>query len=127
MFASSADSGANQGVPTKTILKLKDEVDVKECIISMNDLSKVKEQDSFLYYSIPEVHHAKMLEEDLDMAQVDDAQPRSVTRRSCISFECCPDRLLFDEEDDLLGGDPEDGSDDSDDPLDILVGRLLCL
>ena len=96
MIPRSADTtGSNQqeGL-TKTSLKLKEAVDV-ECIVSMNDLSKMKEQDSFLYYSVPEVHHAKLLEEDVDMSQVD-AQPQAVVRKSRISFESHPN-LLWEE------------------------------
>jgi len=124
MLASSADSDSNRRVPVRTTLKLKDAAVGVKCTISMNDLGKLKEQDTFLYYSIPEVHHAKMLEEDIDASSEVDPWPRSVTRRSCISFECHPDLLLA--EDGLLGNDPEDdsGEEDGGDPLDIIMARM---
>jgi len=94
-----------------------------ECIVSMNDLSKMKEQDSFLYYSVPEVHHAKLLEEDVDMSQVD-AQPQAVVRKSRISFESHPN-LLWEEYGLLMdNSESEDDSEDREDLLDILMERL---
>ena len=109
--------------PTTTSLKLKEEAADVKCTISMNDLSKLNERDSFLFYSIPEVHRAKMLEEDIDASQVG-AWPQTVVRKSCISFECHPDYLMMWEEDGLLESDPEDDSEEFDDPLDILMARL---
>ena len=107
MFTSSADSGSNQQVgATKTSLKLKEAVEVKR-IVGMNELSESKEQDSFLYYSAPEVLCAKMLQEDIDTFQVD-AQPQLVVQKSRISFECHPNLLW--EEDGLLDSDPDDDS-----------------
>ena len=112
------------GYDLKTSLKLEEAVDVKS--ISMDDLSKLKEKDPFLYYSIPEVRHAKLIEgtdisQARDEAQVNDAQSLTVARRSRISFECHPalcDGFLS------LSTDSEADSDDCDESLDVLVARL---
>jgi len=109
-------SCSNKQVTMKISPKLNDAIDVKH--ISMLDLSTMKMHDSFMYYSIPEVRRAKMLEEDVETAQVD-AQPRSVVRKSRISFECHPDLLLEEVGD-------SDSDDDCDDPLDVLLANLHC-
>jgi len=121
MFAGSADSvSAKKRVAMKTSPKIQEVITV-ECV-SLDGLSEMKMEDPFLYYSIPGLLHAEMLGEGIDITRVD-AQSRPVTQRNCISFECHPDLLL--EEDGLLEQDPEDDSNDCEDPLDILIGKLL--
>ena len=120
MFTGSPDSvSAKLLLAAKTSPKLKEVVNVR---FSMVGLSKLKMQDPFLYYSIPELLHAKMLEEGIGIAQVD-AQFRPVTRRNCISFEYHSD-LLWEADSLLDQSDPEDDSVDSKDPLDVLIARL---
>ena len=82
------------------------------------DLKTLKKQDPFLYFSIPAVRTAALLNRDVDMSSLQSFQSRcsrgrmggascpswieytpnttKVERRSCISFECYPDLLLED-------------------------------
>ncbi|KAL7542145.1 hypothetical protein ACHAXR_011569 [Thalassiosira sp. AJA248-18] len=87
--------------------------------MSAQDLRSIKKHDSFLYYSIPGVRSAKMLLKDVDapedLATCDEltrncisspsrlqtlrgkAMTQTVTRSSCISFECHPDLHYLDD------------------------------
>ena len=104
--------------------------------VSANDLKSIEKQDTFLYYSIPGVRTAKLLGRDIDTsdlatsriprdrgfnAKQDKAsQSQTVTRSSCISFECHPDLLLEDLLDDHRDLDMvEDAGEDQ------LLGLLL--
>ena len=70
--------------------------------ISVDDLKFIQREDSFLYYSIPEVRSAKMLLKDIDEIDLTSGkhikadQPKRVTRSTCISFEAHPDKILQD-------------------------------
>ena len=55
-------------------------------------------QDTFLYYSIPQVRRASFVQHDQMPIKGDEAQ--KVTRQSRLSFECHGDLLL----DDLVAG-----------------------
>ena len=104
-------------VPTEP-RKPKKQIDLKT-VSSANDLKSLQKQDPFLYYSIPGVRRASLLGRDVDTSDLvtsgmarnciscparleqDKAQQtQTVTRRSCISFECHPDLLLEDMLDD---------------------------
>ena len=67
---------------------------------SANDLKTIKEQDSFLYYSIPEVRRTKIHCQDSSSSQHQTAQDKAnskrVNRNTCIAFECYPDLFLLD-------------------------------
>lgn len=111
--------------------------------VSANDLKSIEKQDTFLYYSIPGVRSAKVLGRDIDTsdlatskiprdrgfkAEQDKAsQSQTVTRRSCISFECHPDLLLEDLLDDDASSDEDfdlaSSVEDADE--DQLLGLLL--
>ncbi|KAL7527043.1 hypothetical protein ACHAXR_001772 [Thalassiosira sp. AJA248-18] len=103
--------------------------------MSAQDLKSIKKQDLFMYYSIPEVRRAEMLLEGIDASKdlatceltrncisspsslitlQGKALTHTVTRSSCISFECHPDILLFDL-DDLSDEDFHNLNDNSDD------------
>ena len=78
-------------IPTRTILRN---------INTIEDLEYLKKQDPFLYYSLPAIRCAKILGRDVDLETVCDiirGQNTTVTRNTCISFECDP-MMLLDEE-----------------------------
>ena len=81
------------------------EVDVGN--LSIEDLQSLKEQDPFLYYSIPGVRRAELHSQEVDMSKllVDDRSGRGssatssstkVKRCTRLSFECHTDVLLED-------------------------------
>ena len=121
----------NTQPPTPKVIGLKD--------IDASDLKSIKEQDPFLYYSIPGVRSAELLGKDIDTSDLGTCQFKSasccptrsqrrqirgrshtVTRSTRISFECHPD-LLYD---DVFSSSEEDW-DGSDDALDLVLERLL--
>ena len=94
------------------------EIDIMN--ISADDLKSIRQQDPFLYYSIPGVRSANLLMMDIDDTNLGASEllnrasisrpPRlesnqdqntdesqKVARSSCISFECYPDMILDDE------------------------------
>ena len=101
------------------------EIDIKN--ISADDLKSIQRNDPFLYYSIPGVRSATLLMKDIDETNIGVSElTRShssscpsrlengvgksdelekVTRSTCISFECHPDRIL--EDDFPLEGDED--------------------
>lgn len=58
------------------------------------DLELLKEQDSFLYYSIPSIRKATFQGTDISMSSIK-ASASKIERKSRVSFECHPD--LFDQ------------------------------
>jgi hypothetical protein len=63
-------------------------------------LAMIKKSDPFLYYSIPGVGEARLSLKEVivpQQAQVNTAQPRNVTKKTRLSFECHPDLLIEDE------------------------------
>ncbi len=82
--------------------------------LTENDLKRLKMQDPFLYFSIPAVRTATLLNRDVEMSslkngwcsrrtscpspsrQTESTPITKVERRSCISFECHTDLILED-------------------------------
>jgi hypothetical protein len=111
-------------VPTKgpVSTRTETEADQKKMIdtstLKEEDLKTLKEQDPFLYNSIPAVRTATVLNRDVDVSSLQGGQPSTsrrascpsriestpttkIERRSCISFECHTDLLLEDCIDDI--------------------------
>ena len=80
-----------------------------------SDVAALKTKDPFMYYSIPSVKNAAVLQRDCDRANIDspinfsgpvckmqnqvgenEPAPRAVTRKSRVSFECHASLLLED-------------------------------
>ena len=89
------------------------EIDTQK--LTEDDLKSLKKKDPFLYFSIPAVRSAALLNKDVAMSSLQGWESRcsrsgrasypsqgesirttKVVRRSCISFECHPDLLLED-------------------------------
>jgi len=92
-------------VPTKlTDEKPKKQVYLKN--ISAEDLKSLKNEDAFMYYSIPFVRSAELLMKDIDVSNLGASgqaapghgaqQSQIVSRSSRISTECHPDLLYED-------------------------------
>lgn len=105
--------GERHQVKTKLFEKEAKTLDTKT--FSAEELKHIHEQDPFMYYSIRGMWSAKVLMKDDDTTNLeasdldnhtsclsrphpiqDQAQPQTVTRSSCISFECHPDLLIRD-------------------------------
>ena len=105
-------------MPTDNENKPKKTVDLNH-ISNLEDLKSIKEQDSFMYYSIPGVRKATVLMQDIDMTnligapeQVAPQVSQKVSRKSRVSFECHPDLLIENYLNKIMGGlDFEDEGD----------------
>ena len=108
--------------------------------MSCEDLTSLKQRDPFSYYSIPGVRSAKILLKEIDdSTDLDDcrlarnctscpsrlqtSQPGKLTvkRSSCISFECHPDLILYEDLEEEITDD-DDLSDDEE--FDVILTRL---
>lgn len=115
----------NTQPPTPKVIDLKD--------IDASDLKSIREQDPFLYNSIPGVRSANLLGREIDTSDLGtcqfksticcpsrswtaqgEAHSKTVTRSTRISYECHPD-LLYDDIFSSMG---------SDDALDLVLERL---
>jgi hypothetical protein len=91
--------------------------------LTEEDLKTLRKQDPFLYFSIPAVRTATLLNRDVDIASLQGGQcsrrascpsriestpPTKVERRTCISFECHTDLLLEDCFDEMANDDKLD-------------------
>ena len=92
-------------VPTKlTDEKPKKQVNLTN--VTAEDLKSLKNQDAFMYYSIPFVRSAELLMRDIDISNLGASgqaasrrrapQSQLVSRSSRISTECHPDLLYED-------------------------------
>jgi len=149
--SSSNNSFTLQQVPVlvKTIrTKPEQEIDINR-INNLDDLKSIKQQDPFMYYSIPSVRRAKVLmknEMDIDTSNLGEHIPRrsrvstvhgvddstnrqeqeedaqmKVTRSTRISFECHPDLILEDIFNEMYLHDDLDDDDDVADPFAALT------
>ena len=107
-----------------------DKIDISK--LNEDELKKLKTQDPFLYYSIPGVRAATIQSNrSVDMSSLHggiiprrascpsriESTPTKVERRSSISFECHPDLLLENLEDD----------DELDVDFDEMFDKMLCV
>ena len=74
------------------------EIDISR--FSAEDLQSLKEDDAFLYYSLPAVRRSELKLAEPDMSDSSLEDPTTVKRRTRVSFECHTDLLL----DDLMEG-----------------------
>lgn len=100
------DGGRSIAVPTYSREPQAEPKEVDVGNLSVEDLQLLKEQDPFLYYSIPGVRRAELHSQEVDMSKllVDDRSGREssatsstkVKRCTRLSFECHTDVLLED-------------------------------
>jgi hypothetical protein len=72
--------------------KLPKQIDIRR--ISCSELASLKENDPFMYYSIPAVRTASLSDSAVDLQTVQEAArslriPSSYSRKTCISVESC--------------------------------------
>jgi len=121
--------------------KPKREVDLQQ--VTADDLQTIKKQDPFMYYSVPGVLNAEMQMKEVDVSNIrnclscparmqtmktttSSTPPSSttVTRSTCISYECHPDVFLEDFLNDEGSGDVDMDFVDDSDELDRLMELL---
>ena len=132
-------------VPTKDPAMTRTEEQAQKKVIDTRylkeeDLKTLKEQDPFLYYSIPGVRAATILSNgSVDMSSLRcgvsprrascpsriESTPFKVERRTCISFECHTDLLLEDCFDEMAELSLEGGDDADVDFDDAMFHKLL--
>jgi hypothetical protein len=121
----------------------KQHINVKS--LSAQDLNALKKKDAFMYYSIPAVRYAALLNKAIDMSKLDEVptvmkrnctscpsrmmtqqfdNSRTVERASRISFECHADMLLVDLLEEEKESDGEDSALDAGVDVDVLASLL---
>ncbi len=95
------------------------EIDISR--FSPEELQSLKQDDPFLYYSIPAARRAALDLADSDMSEASLRELGTVKRCTRVSFECHTDLLL----DDLMGDFEDEDYDESE--LDCDVFKLLGL
>ena len=83
------------------------EIDIST--LSAEDLQSLKQDDPFLYYSIPVVRRAAFSRDEPDMSPTSVRGSTIVKRRTRVSYECHTDLLM----DDLLGDFEDEEYDES--------------
>ena len=129
------DGGRSIAVPTYSREPQTEPKEVDVGNLSVEDLQLLKEQDPFLYYSIPGVRRAELHSQEVDMSKqllVDDRSGREssatsstkVKRCTRLSFECHMDVLL----EDFFLGELEETYDDKEmERLDLELLKMFGL
>lgn len=66
----------------------------KEQVCTKDNLPAIKQNDPFMYYSIPAARKSVMFDDAISAAELESTKSHTVRRQSRISFECYPDELL---------------------------------
>ena len=98
------------------------EIDIRN--LSEKDLQSLKQDDPFLYYSIPAVRRASFNQKAPDIREASWKESTIVKRRARVSFECHTNLLM----EDLMMGDFEEEYDQSElEQMDLEFSKLLGL
>ncbi len=97
------------------------EIDIST--LSTQDLQSLKQDDPFLYYSIPGVRKSAYSFEEPDMSRTSLKECTTVERRTRVSYECPADLLLMD----LLGDFDEEHDESALDQMDLECSKMLGL
>ena len=92
--------------------------------LSTEGLQALKQEDPFLYYSIPVVRRAALSFEEPDMSRISSNETTTTTvkRRTRVSFECHSDLLVMD---DLLEDFEEAYDQSALEQMDLVLSKLL--
>ncbi len=90
--------------------------------LSTEGLQALKQDDLFLYYSIPVVRRAALSFEEPDMSRISSNETTTVKRRTRVSFECHLDLLVMD---DLLEDFEEAYDQSALEQMDLVLSNLL--
>ena len=102
-------SSRSEPVQTTTAPCAPEPIEIDISTLSTEDLQSLKQDDPFLYYSIPVVRRAAFSLEEPDISLTNLKGSATVKRRTRVSYECHTDLLM----DDLLEDCEEDEYDQS--------------
>eukprot|EP00985_Skeletonema_marinoi_P002114 scaffold859_cov151-Skeletonema_marinoi.AAC.1 len=98
--SSSSSSFRSESVDTTTASCAPEQIEIDISNLSAQDLQSLKQDDPFLYYSIPAVRRATFNLEEPDMSQssLGQSTTQSTTVKRCtrVSFECHSDLIMED-------------------------------
>ena len=124
--SSSSSSSRYETVQTATAPCAPEPIEIDIGNLSTEDLQSLKQDDPFLYYSIPAVRRAALNLEEPDVSALSSSgESTTITVKRCtrVSFECHTDLLM----EDLLG-DIDEGYDESElEQMDLEISKLLDL
>ena len=124
--SSSSSTSRYETVQTATAPCAPEPIEIDIGNLSTEDLQSLKQNDPFLYYSIPAVRRAALNLEEPDVSALSSSEESTtltVKRCTRVSFECHTDLLM----EDLLG-DIDEGFDDSElEQMDLGISKLLDL
>ena len=124
--SSSSSSSRYETVQRATAPCAPEPIEIDIGNLSTEDLQSLKQDDPFLYYSIPAVRRAALNLEEPDVSALSSGESTStITVKRCtrVSFECHTDVLM----EDLLG-DFDEGYDESElEQMDLEISKLLDL
>eukprot|EP00984_Skeletonema_dohrnii_P003926 scaffold1350_cov137-Skeletonema_dohrnii-CCMP3373.AAC.6 len=124
--SSSSSSSRSESVDTKTAPCAPEQIEIDISNFSAQDLQSLKQDDPFLYYSIPGVRRATFNLEEPDMSESVSLEGQSTTVKRCtrVSFECHSDLIM----EDLFGEIDDEELDQLDlEQMDLDLFRLLDL
>eukprot|EP00986_Skeletonema_menzelii_P017289 scaffold18732_cov157-Skeletonema_menzelii.AAC.2 len=108
-------------IATATCAPVPIEIDIRN--LSAEDLQSLKQDDPFLYYSIPAFQRATFNLTEPDMSESSWEESTAVKRRTRVSFECHADLLMAD----LLGDFEEQYYQSELELMDLEFSKLLGL
>ncbi len=100
------------------------EIDIDIDTLSTEDLQSLKQDDPFLYYSIPTVRRAAFSLEEPDVSLTSLEGSTAVKRRTRVSYECHADLLMDDLLEDL---EDEECDESASEQIDLKFSKLLDL
>ena len=107
--SSASSTSSSEPVHTTTAPCHQEQIEIDIGTLSAEDLQSLKQDDPFLYYSIPVVRRAAFRLEEPDMSHSNFKGSTTVKRRTRVSYECHTDLLM----DDLLGDFEDEEYDES--------------
>ncbi len=95
--SASASSSMYETVYTTTAASNPEPIEIDISALSAQDLQSLKQDDPFLYYSIPVVRKSAYNFEEPDVSRTSLRGCSTVERRTRVSYECHSDLLLMDD------------------------------
>ena len=121
--SASASSSSSESVDMITAPCAPEPIEIDISNLSAEDLQSLKQDDPFLYYSIPAVRRAVFNLEEPDMSESSLEESTTVKRCTRVSFECHSDLIMED-----LFGEIDEEFDQLDlERLDLDLFKLLDL
>ena len=119
-----SSSSSSEPVHTTTAPCHQEPIEIDIDALTTEDLQSLKQDDPFLYYSIPVVRRAEFSLEEPDMSHSNFKGSTTVKRRTRVSYECHTDLLM----DDLLEDfEDEECNESALEQIDLHFSELLDL